>query len=64
MVVRTVLCVAEKPSIAKAITNHLGDQVTTVSTDVRNPPVDLIAVQHNIQGNLYVKNYEFDYTFP
>ncbi|PGG96506.1 hypothetical protein AJ79_09566 [Helicocarpus griseus UAMH5409] len=48
MVVRTVLCVAEKPSIAKAIANHLGDRVIT----------------HNIQGNPYVKNYEFDYTFP
>ncbi|KAF2872685.1 DNA topoisomerase III [Massariosphaeria phaeospora] len=48
MGVRTVLCVAEKPSIAKAIANHLGDQVTT----------------HNIQGNPYVKNYEFHYTFP
>ncbi|KAF2826932.1 DNA topoisomerase III [Ophiobolus disseminans] len=48
MAVRTVLCVAEKPSIAKAIANHLGDQVTT----------------HNIQGNPYVKNYEFNYTFP
>ncbi|KAF2469712.1 DNA topoisomerase III [Lindgomyces ingoldianus] len=48
MGVRTVLCVAEKPSIAKAIANHLGDQVTT----------------HNIQGTTYVKNYEFNYTFP
>ncbi|KAH7123768.1 DNA topoisomerase III [Dendryphion nanum] len=48
MVVRTVLCVAEKPSIAKAIATHLGDQVTT----------------RNIQGNPYVKNYEFDYIFP
>ncbi|KAM5479245.1 DNA topoisomerase [Microsporum canis] len=48
MKVRTVLCVAEKPSIAKAIANHLGDRVIT----------------HNIQGNPYVKNYEFDYTFP
>jgi DNA topoisomerase IA len=49
-----VLCVAEKPSIAKAIANHLGGQVTTVSIDARNPPVELIDVQHNIQGNLYV----------
>ncbi|KAF2005044.1 DNA topoisomerase III [Amniculicola lignicola CBS 123094] len=48
MVVRTVLCVAEKPSIAKAIANHLGDQVTT----------------HNVQGNPYVKNYELNYVFP
>ncbi|EEQ32798.1 DNA topoisomerase III [Microsporum canis CBS 113480] len=56
MKVRTVLCVAEKPSIAKAIANHLGDRVITV--------LELMDVQHNIQGNPYVKNYEFDYTFP
>lgn len=26
----TILCVAEKPSIAKAVANHLGQRVTTV----------------------------------
>ncbi|KAK3639230.1 DNA topoisomerase [Elasticomyces elasticus] len=45
---RKVLCVAEKNSIAKAVANHLGGQVTT----------------RNIQGNPYVKNYEFQYNFP
>ncbi|KAH9866077.1 hypothetical protein J1614_008641 [Plenodomus biglobosus] len=35
-----------------------------MSPDVRNPPVELMDVQHNIQGNPYVKNYEFNYTFP
>jgi DNA topoisomerase-3 len=64
MAVGTVLCVAEKPSIAKAIANHLGAQVTTVSTDARNSPAELMDMQHNIQGNPYVKNYEFGYTFP
>ncbi|KAK6388299.1 hypothetical protein LTR65_007977 [Meristemomyces frigidus] len=47
--VTKVLCVAEKPSIAKAVANHLaGGQVQT----------------RNIQGNPYVKNYEFSYNFP
>ncbi|KAK1065262.1 DNA topoisomerase [Friedmanniomyces endolithicus] len=46
--VTRVLCVAEKPSIAKAVANHLaGGQVTT----------------RNVRGNPYVKNYEFQYTF-
>ncbi|PVH99435.1 prokaryotic type I DNA topoisomerase [Periconia macrospinosa] len=40
MTVRTVLCVVEKSTIAKAIANHLGNQVTT-----------LMEVQDNIQGN-------------
>lgn len=32
--VTKVLCVAEKPSIAKAVANHLsGNQITTVSTN-------------------------------
>lgn len=64
MGVRTVLCVVEKPSIVKAIANHLGGQVTTVSTNACNLLVELIDMQHNIQGNPYVKNYEFNYTFP
>ncbi|KAI1630375.1 DNA topoisomerase III [Exophiala viscosa] len=43
-----ILCVAEKPAIAKAVAQHLaGGQVTT----------------HPIRGNQYVKNYEFDYNF-
>ncbi|KAK5108740.1 hypothetical protein LTR62_007887 [Meristemomyces frigidus] len=43
-----VLCVAEKPSIAKAVASHLGGgQVNTHNT-----------------GNRYVKNYVFQYNFP
>jgi len=64
MVVRTVLCVAEKPSIAKAIATHLGDHVTTVSPYPRNLRIELIRIKNSIQGNPYVKNYEFSYTFP
>ncbi|KAK3723514.1 DNA topoisomerase [Vermiconidia calcicola] len=46
--VTKVLCVAEKPSIAKAVANHLsGNQVTT----------------RNVTGNVYTKNYEFHYNF-
>lgn len=44
-----ILCVAEKPAIAKAVSQHLaGGQVNTRS----------------IRGNQYVKNYEFTYSFP
>jgi DNA topoisomerase-3 len=43
-----ILCVAEKPSIAKAVAQHLsGGTFTTQS----------------ITGNKYIKNYEFDFAF-
>lgn len=42
-----ILCVAEKPSIARQVAGHLGGSFRT----------------HNIRGNPYVKNYEFDYNF-
>ncbi|KAF2020633.1 DNA topoisomerase 3-beta [Aaosphaeria arxii CBS 175.79] len=42
-----ILCVAEKPSIAKAVANHLGGQVRAES----------------IRGTQYIKNYKFDYNF-
>ncbi|KIV88395.1 hypothetical protein PV10_08081 [Exophiala mesophila] len=43
-----ILCVAEKPAIAKAVAQHLsGGRFQT----------------HPIRGNQYVKNYEFDYNF-
>jgi DNA topoisomerase III len=43
-----ILCVAEKPAIAKAVAQHLaGGRITT----------------HPIRGNPYVKNYEFDFNF-
>ncbi|KAI9824145.1 MAG: DNA topoisomerase [Phylliscum demangeonii] len=42
-----VLCVAEKPSIAKSVADHLsGGRFTTRAT-----------------SNRYIKNYEFDYSF-
>ncbi|OAK93819.1 DNA topoisomerase 3-beta [Phaeosphaeriaceae sp. SRC1lsM3a] len=44
---RTVLCVAEKPSIAKAVANHLGGQARTES----------------VRGIQWVKNYKFDFRF-
>ncbi|KAL9075310.1 MAG: hypothetical protein Q9161_001687 [Pseudevernia consocians] len=45
---RKILCVAEKPAIAKSVAQHLsGGQVNTRS----------------ITGNPYVKNYEFDFNF-
>ncbi|KAF2824637.1 DNA topoisomerase 3-beta [Ophiobolus disseminans] len=42
-----VLCVAEKPSIAKAVANHLGGQ----------------ARAENVNGIGWVKNYKFDFRF-
>ncbi|KAG8534179.1 uncharacterized protein KY384_001023 [Bacidia gigantensis] len=45
---RKILCVAEKPSIAKAVAQHLGGG--TVGT-------------HSIRGNQYVKNYRFNFAF-
>ncbi|MCJ1377958.1 DNA topoisomerase [Xylographa soralifera] len=46
--VQKILCVAEKPAIAKAVANHLaGGNVNT----------------RPIHGNQYVKNYEFDFSF-
>ncbi|PPJ59249.1 hypothetical protein CBER1_05328 [Cercospora berteroae] len=49
MVVTRVLCVAEKPSIAKAVAGHLGGGHFQT---------------HHITGNQYVKNYEFSFNFP
>ncbi|CAF9909035.1 MAG: DNA topoisomerase [Heterodermia speciosa] len=43
-----ILCVAEKPSIAKAVAQHLsGGHVNA----------------RNVPGNQYIKNYEFDFSF-
>ncbi|PGH15987.1 hypothetical protein AJ80_05363 [Polytolypa hystricis UAMH7299] len=44
-----ILCVAEKPAIAKAVAQHLS------GGSFRTRP---------IRGNQYVKNYEFDFSFP
>jgi DNA topoisomerase-3 len=63
--VMKVLCVAEKPSIAKAVANHLsGNQVNTVR-NLKSSSVScvLTAPKRNIQGSPYVKNYEFQYNF-
>lgn len=62
---RKILCVAEKPSIAKSVAQHLsGGQVTTVG----GPPVVhsefwLMGLKRSITGNPYVKNYDFDFNF-
>lgn len=45
---RKILCVAEKPSIAKAVASHLGGGVITT---------------RSVQGNPYVKNYDFSFNF-
>jgi 5S rRNA maturation endonuclease (ribonuclease M5) len=48
MMPQKILCVAEKPAIAKAVAQHLsGGRFNTES----------------IRGNRYVKNYEFDFNF-
>ncbi|KAJ5751783.1 hypothetical protein N7520_008700 [Penicillium odoratum] len=45
---RKILCVAEKPAIARAVATHLsGGSFQT----------------HSIRGNNYVKNYEFEFNF-
>lgn len=45
---RKILCVAEKPSIAKAVANHLGGGAVT---------------SRPVRGNQYVKNYDFTFNF-
>ncbi|OQE28584.1 hypothetical protein PENSTE_c003G02316 [Penicillium steckii] len=45
---RKILCVAEKPAIARAVATHMsGGSFQT----------------HSIRGNQYVKNYEFEFNF-
>jgi hypothetical protein len=71
---RKILCVAEKPAIAKLVAQHLsGGSWQTVSfgcDGVGNPKNNLLTLliptglQRSITGNPYVKNYEFDFTFP
>ncbi|KAK2737251.1 DNA topoisomerase [Myotisia sp. PD_48] len=47
--VAKILCVAEKPAIAKLVAAHLsGGRISSTSS---------------IRGNQYVKNYEFEFTF-
>jgi DNA topoisomerase-3 len=61
-----VLCVAEKPSIAKAVANHLGSQARAVRLDnLLSFRLGLIAdmYKENVRGIGYVKNYKFDFRF-
>ncbi|EER44161.1 DNA topoisomerase III [Histoplasma capsulatum H143] len=45
---RKILCVAEKPAIARVVAQHLSGGSSRVVS---------------IRGNVFVKNYEFDFTF-
>ena len=63
---RKILCVAEKPSIAKSVAQHLsGGHVNSVWP----PPIVMEsmqlmnAMQRNVVGSLYVRNYDFDFNF-
>jgi DNA topoisomerase-3 len=63
-----ILCVAEKPSIAKAVANHLGGQARAVSLPKQQSFRDgllskFFFFQENVQGIQFVKNYKFDYNF-
>ena len=62
---RKILCVAEKPSIAKAVAQHLsGGSVNAVSQgNSRGGCGMLMPIKHSINGNQYVKNYDFDFSF-
>ncbi len=62
-----ILCVAEKPAIAKSVANHLaGGNVNVVSQLTGSNHNDrklLKCDQRSIAGNQFVKNYEFDFVF-
>jgi DNA topoisomerase III len=60
-----ILCVAEKPAIAKAVAQHLaGGRVNTVSQrKFLQHGIASNVSQRAIRGNPYVKNYEFDFNF-
>ena len=60
-----ILCVAEKPSIAKAVAGHLsGGAIRFVRFIQRIKPgfLVLILAQENT-GNPYIKNYIFNFNF-
>ncbi|KAL7938971.1 DNA topoisomerase [Trichoderma chlorosporum] len=62
-----VLCVAEKPSISKAVAGHLsGGSFSTVRTrsptGFRRRELTWIHNKHNTR-NKYIKNYSFDFDF-
>jgi DNA topoisomerase-3 len=61
-----ILCVAEKPSIAKAVANHLNSQARAVSNYLQNAlgsGSKLTIAQEDVRGIRWVKNYKFDYDF-
>lgn len=65
---RKILCVAEKPAIAKSVAQHLsGGQVTAVGTSYFSCFCSnfqlLTNLKRSITGNPYVKNYDFDFNF-
>lgn len=63
---RKILCVAEKPAIAKSVAQHLsGGQVTTVIVGFLFFSIDiqLTVFKRSIRGNPYVKNYDFEFNF-
>ena len=61
---RKILCVAEKPSIAKSVAQHLsGGQVTGVSEERVKCRRALNYVQSSIAGTKFVKNYDFNFDF-
>ena len=62
MALKKILCVAEKPSISKAVAGHLsGGQFQTVS-DCDMEEYKTNVEQVNTQ-NTYIKNYKFTYDF-
>lgn len=59
-----ILCVAEKPSIAKSVAQHLaGGNINTVGFVQYHVQHIFTVQQRNVTGNQYVKNYEFDFNF-
>lgn len=57
-----VLCVAEKPSIAKAVAGHLaGGNPQTVSLPI--DPVDVTDPRQRETADRFTKNYTFDFNF-
>lgn len=65
-----ILCVAEKPSIAKAVAGHLGGgSFETVRLNLEDAYSTLSArntddtCQRNVAGAQYTKNYDFTFNF-
>ena len=64
MPAQKILCVAEKPAIAKAVANHLaGGRLNTVRMRNLYHTGVSDSSQQSIRGNPYVKNYEFTFNF-